>query len=974
MGKKTKVYCIIALIVLLVLSFCAACSSGGGVTGDGEPYAWTFDKPFAGTPDADMTIDGSLDEAAWQNKKWLSQTVLDKTWAATTHFTSRGLYVAVRVSDATMRYVTRYTDRSAVSLYLCKEGEQTWDTNNLSYHPTRCQRFSLDPYYCRSYDRIPYYYKAQVEGELNSEQTCTMTAELFLTWEDLYYTANELGENGYPEHVQMYVNYEGETSQVLGTCLWREETFLRFGADGYDGDIDSPDLGSVPDGLAATDMWQINEAGNVETTAGRTQIIWLKNAYAEDFMFEATLKPLSQRADGSQIMLRGDTVYGRFGLISETASGVYTVFSADARSISDRAPDARSISLQTCREIDSFHWQNQVALSQNNITDSYAGDTVTFRVIKQGDMFYYFYGDTYWRSESVPTMEEAAYCGIYTSQGVEIVDYQFVDYSGNEQALIDNLSQYVYFIDVSGEATYGTVSTSSYAVGKGDAVTISFVPHSRGVMTQLTVNGVDRYDAITEAMNEYGEYTFTPTEDTTFTATFTAFDSAALVRTVIAYYDEAGTQVREGNYRITSGNKLLYYTGTPNSSGYVILYLPKAGSYVVDGRNFSVDGKYALSTTFSSYHDMTADFTLNDDTTSVDIDGNPESVADTASFTLMCTVRENAWGAVSVNGTTVTGSGSLLYNDETDNYYIVNTSVNRYFKEMVGEDFAVDVTIDMEDVVHNNNDLAGIAVTDGSCLLVLKVNLNNGGALIVAAGSGTATTTTELAINGFGWEDSITQPDATGTELGSGTFSFRLIKSGSALYLFNSSGVLRAYFNAEGLNLVNGTGIRWGSDAQSSLNNYVKRLFADGREAAVGVRSYTGLGLRAEFAIDYSENVSDIRIDAISPGSVTVDTLSDCTLAAAYPLKAFYGIGETVEITVRPDSTRNREAQLIVTDLLGVRVIDGVYDDSTGNIVFSFLSRGGDISAAVNILTDNNIGWSADWGAFVPDRDNTIVD
>jgi hypothetical protein len=66
----------------------------------------------------------------------------------------------------------------------------------------------------------------------------------------------------------MYVNYEGEAKEVLGSCLWREETYFHYGKDGYLGDIEHKDLGSIENGLAATDMWTVNEDGNAQTTAG----------------------------------------------------------------------------------------------------------------------------------------------------------------------------------------------------------------------------------------------------------------------------------------------------------------------------------------------------------------------------------------------------------------------------------------------------------------------------------------------------------------------------------------------------------------------------------------------------------------------------------------------------------------------------------------------------------------------------------
>jgi hypothetical protein len=65
----------------------------------------------------------------------------------------------------------------------------------------------------------------------------------------------------------------------------------------------------------------------------------------------------------------------------------------------------------------------------------------------------------------------------------------------------------------------------------------------------------------------------------------------------------------------------LFYKGTPNSSGYVIVQIPKAGTYTVDGREFIVDGIYNVYSSFNNNHDVYTSFTLTNDTTSVNING-----------------------------------------------------------------------------------------------------------------------------------------------------------------------------------------------------------------------------------------------------------------------------------------------------------------------------------------------------------------
>lgn len=969
MKKKTKL--LLTLGLGAVTCMCLGIGVGCSGTKDGpmgEAYDWSFDKPQAGTPDAYMKIDGKLDEDVWKTKNALSQTVKGVSWSAKTHFSEKGVYVGLSATDDTMYYRTRYTSRSAFDVYICKTGTQTYDLNNLDTHPARTFIFTLDPYYCRSKSRIPYNYKAHVEGELNSETECTMTAELFLTWQDLYYTQEELGADGYPEDIQMYVNYEGEKSEVLGSCLWREETYFAFDKDGYAGGIESETYGSIANGLAATDRWEINAEGKAQTTAGRTQILWLKNAYAKDFMFEAELRPLSKKADGSDITMRGSSVWGRFGLINETPNGDYTVFSANARQLSNN----KRVELTSCRQIDSFHWQNKIGLSETVATD-YAEDTLILRVIKQGDMFYYFYGDSYWGCERIAAMQEEAYCGFFTSQGMIVENSSFTDYTGKSDELKSALSDYVYFIDVAGEMTRGSVSASATAVGKGKEVTISFLPKSKSVLTGITRDGADAYDEIVAAMSDECEYTFTPTADVSFGAEFTAFNDDDLVRTIVVFQDKDKQHIKDANYEISGSNKLLFYKGTPNNAGYVVLQIPKAGTYTVGGKEFTVDGTYALRSTFADHHDVDTEFTLTDGVTSTDINGKEESVSGTKSCTLYVEAPENEWGAVTVNGMKITGSGKLSYNESTQNYFVEGTNgVRRYYKTMVGENFVLNAHISMTEVGGNGGHLAAVALTDGNDVLVLKYNIEQWGNLIIATGNSATETSAEFAITGFDWSGR-KHTLASDTAKGETEMAFKLVKCGSVLYLFNHDGQPRAYFNKEGIHLIDSR-ILWGENNLSAVNDDIKGLFSTGDELAAGVFTYPDTGLRAEFDFEFTDDLEAVHTAAIDYGAMTLNLPEGCTLAKAYPVREGYGKGEIIQIGVNVKNARRAKLRLLVNDGNGQRIIDGKYDWSNGCIVFTFEYYGGETQADVTIVENGEMSWSNDWGEFIPDRDNTLLD
>ena len=985
MKKRTKLFLTLTFSVFSILCTGAACEKSAKEGPLGEVYDYIFNKPYAATPDDFMSVDGYLDEEVWKDRNYLTQTVDEASWSATTYFTEKGLYVAVEATDLTMNYKTRYTSRSMFNLYVCKSGTPTIHPDNTAYYSDTCQNFQLDPYYCRSKDRVPYYYKAQVNGELNSETECTMTAELFLAWEDLYYTQEELGEKGYPETIQMYITYEGTSKEVLGSCSWREETYFYYNENGLIGTINHQDLGNAKNGLAATDQWTVNEDGKLQTTAGRTQIVWLKNACSKNFMFEAELRPLGNRTAASgateTISLRGSKVSGRFGLIhairptadaTTTISG-YTIYSADARSISDQSVGNKSIKVQTYRQTDSFHWANLIGLSQKTVETGYTEESVILRVIKEGDMFHYFFNDTYWQSERIANLQEEVYCGIYTSQGVVIEDYKFVDYAGDENELQSELEKYMYFIDVAGEMTRGSVLTNGYTVPKGKPVTITFAPKMQSILTDIKIgqtkqSAVSVFDKIYPLLNENNEYTFTPTEDVYIGAEYTSFPKESNVKVIMNFVDEDGVKAMDANFEIRGSDKRMYYKGTPNTSGNIIANLPKKGTYMVGKETIEVSGIYELKVTFSGHHTYTTTFTL-DENTQYDSKGQ---------FILDATVLSNAWGTVVVNGKTVSGNGTLQFNSENGNYY-TDGSVKRYFKDTVAENFVANITLSMTQVGNRNGDLMGVAITDGSKVLVIKYNLENRGKVIIATGNGVNDSVAgrEYAITGFDYTK-VQEPYGVGGN-GYGELSIKIVKCGNAIYLFNSAGVLKAYFNENGVHLVNGAALSWGASEsnKTSINNDVKSILtcAESKQVALGLFTYKMSSIRAEIEMDFSTLSEGIYTDEIGCGALTISLSEDRTLATeTYPVREYYGMGEIVELGVKVADAENAKMRMIIVDQTGVRMIEGVYDWASKSIVFKFEYGGGDTIVSTAIIEDGDMDWSKDWGNYEPDRDATDVE
>jgi hypothetical protein len=66
--KKNLKISLIAILSALTLG-CFTLGACGGGSSEVDPYDWTYQKEFVDPCDSDMTIDGVLDEARWENQK-----------------------------------------------------------------------------------------------------------------------------------------------------------------------------------------------------------------------------------------------------------------------------------------------------------------------------------------------------------------------------------------------------------------------------------------------------------------------------------------------------------------------------------------------------------------------------------------------------------------------------------------------------------------------------------------------------------------------------------------------------------------------------------------------------------------------------------------------------------------------------------------------------------------------------------------
>jgi hypothetical protein len=111
--KKWKSISILTSLALI--SFFGACSLSQPEKIDNKnKYEWAYAPSMADECDADMKIDGILDEDRWGTQKQLVHTEKGVKTTYTTIFTEKGLYVGAKAEDEEIGYTgrLRYEDNS----------------------------------------------------------------------------------------------------------------------------------------------------------------------------------------------------------------------------------------------------------------------------------------------------------------------------------------------------------------------------------------------------------------------------------------------------------------------------------------------------------------------------------------------------------------------------------------------------------------------------------------------------------------------------------------------------------------------------------------------------------------------------------------------------------------------------------------------------------------------------------------------
>lgn len=311
--KRSKVILLsVVLCALLVIGVCTGIwisrSSKPAAADPENDYLVTYRSDWQGENDADINIDGLLDEECWANKKWYTTCapyaqVGDDAWLETTAFTTEyGLYIAAVLHDQNIVGDGEFNVTQATCLeYFYTFREADGKLYNTAYYNRGLFYMDVFGNYCTEGARMKRAVK--VDGEIGSGNTDSATFEIFIPWEQ---TGVEVTQDWYPQEVYILpgcrIVEKGSTdfTCTLGKVSgrWRRDyqaMYYEFDRDGYTkADEEGAVLGDAKNGFAKSAGWNLDELDQGILSIDKTyeyDYIFFRDAYANNFDVSVTVYP-----------------------------------------------------------------------------------------------------------------------------------------------------------------------------------------------------------------------------------------------------------------------------------------------------------------------------------------------------------------------------------------------------------------------------------------------------------------------------------------------------------------------------------------------------------------------------------------------------------------------------------------------------------------------------------------------------------
>ena len=339
--------------------------------------------------DAGYTIDGKLDETAWNDSLPLTYGYDDGVEVSVkTLFGEKGVYIGVHVDDYKI-YGNDARDKfynSSIELYMDRTGAERSARTMEYFHDVigQTQRLVAATEGWLQVHK-PIFGSVKVDGEINSGAAEGATWEVFVRWDAFGYDylADDFEIPASIGIMPAYNRSEGPSAsdkreQWCAASGWngRPDTFYTFGANGYLGaDAENARIGDANFGRVKSIGWTIAGEGDAETATAASnapQVVFFRNFSAEDYVVTANVEL--------------DRNGGEAGLL---IAGTHNVLHTFLTGADDTAAQGRFVENNMYREGDWFYG-DPIALQGADFSTK-----TSYRItaVKKGNILYVFTGD-----------------------------------------------------------------------------------------------------------------------------------------------------------------------------------------------------------------------------------------------------------------------------------------------------------------------------------------------------------------------------------------------------------------------------------------------------------------------------------------------------------------------------------------------------------------------------------------------------
>lgn len=462
----------------------------------------------------DINIDGVLDDACWQNKKWYRNTFLANTgnnmpsFEMTSFLDEHGIYIATVAQDTNL-VNNGQRDNNANSNFeyyiVGKNVDETLTNDTVNTLLINIDMTGDTNTYYSNMDRA-----VVVNGELNSGETKSATLELFIPWGTLGVDTSK----GVPTEFYCMPGYlavlPGQESTSVMKPVWYPYKLVSdhyvFNADGYtNADREGALVGDSKFGHAKTSNWDISqEADGIIRSATGTEYhkIFFSEEYGSNFIVETTIIPIGDLENSGP----------KAGIYFQSPSGIYNAVFLDMKDayLTDESSSTRNFSKLRVAALHNNDGWNMSYFDDEMYDNPNASSKngVKMTVIKYGPQYWVFLDGKFVTAFDYYFMDIDVIPGFF-ALGADVI---YKDYSCeviDESTLMEYLNnKNLYMIDAKVGSAGGEVTTSKFSVEKGGSYDITIKSNSGYEVSSVLINGEEKISDVKKKATG-GTYTVT---------------------------------------------------------------------------------------------------------------------------------------------------------------------------------------------------------------------------------------------------------------------------------------------------------------------------------------------------------------------------------------------------------------------------------------------------------------------------------